>query len=341
MRKVIIRADSNASIASGHIMRCLSIAIVFKEKGADVSFVTADENSDSLLDGKGFEHITLHSSWNNLSAETPQMQNLLSKYNKPLLLIDTYSITSEYVDALAPFATIAYLGSKRGYLGKLDVQINYCAKTEPDYYHSLYGDNIKLMLGLAYTPLREEFQSIPLHFNVKVSHILITTGNTDVNGYVSQIIKEIIDITTDNNIIIDVVVGRLFGHIEELNLLADKYKNVILHRNVTRMSELMRQSDICITACGNTILELAAARVPQIAFSMVEEQTRSALEFAELEMIDYCGEIYSDKDACLRRISINLNKYLTNPKGRLALTERAASFVDGKGCERIVNELFN
>lgn len=339
MRKVIIRADSNATIASGHIMRCLSIAIVFKEKGADVCFVTADDNSDTLLEGKGFEHITLHSTWDDLSVEIPQMRSLLSEYDNPLLLIDTYSISSEYVDALAPYAKIAYLGSKRGHLGKLDVQINYSAKTEPDYYRSLYGENIKLLLGLAYTPLREEFQYIPLHFNDKVSHILITTGNTDVNGYVSQIIKEIIDTTMDNDIIIDVVVGRLFGHVEELNALAEKSKNVILHRNVTRMSELMNQADICITACGNTILELAAARVPQIAFSMVEEQTRSALEFAELEMIDYCGEIYRDQEACLKRIKECLYNHLTNPKERLELTERAASFVDGKGCERIVNEL--
>lgn len=339
MKKIVIRADSNSTVASGHIMRCLSIAIVFKEKGADVCFVTADENSDSFLEGKGFEHITLHSSWDNLYVEIPQMQALLSAYDKPLLLIDTYSITSEYVDALAPFATIAYLGSKRGYLGKLDVQINYSAKTEPEYYHSLYGDKIKLMLGLAYTPLREEFQTIPLHFNEKISHILITTGNTDVNGYVSQIIKEIIDITIDYNIIIDVVVGCLFGHIEELDALAEAYNNVILYRNVTRMSELMKQADISITACGNTILELAAARVPQIAFSMVEEQTRSAHEFAELEMIDYCGKIYEENEVCLKSIGKSLKKHLANPKERLDLTERAASFVDGKGCERIVNEL--
>jgi len=311
-------------------MRCLSIAIVFREKGADVCFVTADENSDSLLEGNGFEHINLHSSWENLSDEISQMQTLLKKFEKPLLLIDTYSITSDYVDALAPFATIAYLGSKRGYLGKLDVQINYSAKTEPDYYHALYGDSIKLMLGLAYTPLREEFQSIPLHFNDKVSHILLTTGNTDVNGYVSQIISKIINTATENNIIIDVVVGRLFGHLDELNALAKEHKNVILHGNVSRMSDLMKLADISITACGNTI-----------AFSMVEEQTRSALEFAELEMVDYCGEIFCDKAACLSRISNSLNKYLTNPKERLDLTERAASFVDGKGCERIVNELFS
>lgn len=338
MKRVFFRADSNPTIASGHIMRCLPIANQFQKAMVSVCFITADNLSDGMLDG--WEHISLNSKWDNLATELPQMKELLSKYEeKPLLFIDTYSITAEYTEALSRYATVIYLGSKRGYLGHLDYQINYCAKTEPEYYESLYGNKTKLLLGLKYTPLREEFQNIQDHTKERVQRVLITTGNTDAFGYVPMILNAIIKKEFSIGIIYDVVVGRMFIHKEELETLAAHYPNIVLHRNVTRMSDLMKDSDLAITAAGNTILELAAAKVPQIAFSMVEEQMRSAKEFEELGMIDYAGEIYNNPETVIPYISKSLLKFTSSVKERQELAEHAASYVDGNGCKRIVTTL--
>lgn len=338
MKRVFFRADSNPTIASGHIMRCLSIANQFQKAGVSVCFITADNLSDGMLDG--WDHISLNSKWDNLATELSQMKELLSRYEeKPLLFIDTYSITSDYTEALSQYATVIYLGSKRGYLGHLDYQINYCAKTEPEYYDSLYGCKTKLLLGLKYTPLREEFQNIQDHTKDRVQRVLITTGNTDAFGYVPMILNAIIQEEFSIGIIYDVVVGRMFFHQEELESLAVRYSNIVLHRNVTRMSDLMKDSDLAITAAGNTILELAAAKVPQITFSMVEEQVRSAKEFEELGMIDYAGEMYMEPSIVIKNICDSIRKYSSSKEERKALSQIAASYVDGRGCERIVNAL--
>ena len=287
-----------------------------------------------------YDHLTLNSKWDNLTTELPQMKKLLSECEeKPLLFIDTYSITAEYTEALSHYATVIYLGSKRGYLGNLDYQINYCAKTEPEYYKSLYGNKTKLLLGLKYTPLREEFQNIKDHTKDRVQRVLITTGNTDAFGYVPMILNAIIKEDFSTGVLYDVVIGRMFTHQEELESLADQYPSIVLHKNVTRMSDLMKDSDLAITAAGNTILELAAAKVPQIAFSMVEEQVRSAKEFEELGMIDYAGEIYNDSSIVIQHIRESLLKMTTSKKDRQNLSEHAASYVDGEGCQRIVTTL--
>lgn len=340
MKRVFFRADSNPTIASGHIMRCLPIANQFQKAGVSVCFITADNLSDGMLGG--WEHITLNSKWDNLATELPEMIELLSNCEeKPLIFVDTYSITAEYTEALSQYATVIYLGSKRGNLGHLDYQINYCAKIEPEYYESLYGSKTKLLLGLKYTPLRDEFQNIQDHTKDRVQRVLITTGNTDAFGYVPMILNAIIKEKFSTGIIYDIVVGRMFTHQEELESLAEQYPNMILHRNVTRMSNLMKDSDLAITAAGNTILELAAAKVPQIAFSMVEEQVRSAKEFEELGMIDYAGEMYDNPVSVIQHIRKSLLKFTSSVIERRNLAEHAASYVDGNGCKRIVTTVMS
>ena len=49
-----IRVDANEYIASGHIMRCLSIADALLELGEDVVFFTSDDSASDLIKKVGF-----------------------------------------------------------------------------------------------------------------------------------------------------------------------------------------------------------------------------------------------------------------------------------------------
>ena len=48
-KTVLIRADGNPDIATGHLMRCLSIAEALREQGAQAEFAVADPVSAGLL----------------------------------------------------------------------------------------------------------------------------------------------------------------------------------------------------------------------------------------------------------------------------------------------------
>ncbi|MCM1135704.1 MAG: UDP-2,4-diacetamido-2,4,6-trideoxy-beta-L-altropyranose hydrolase [Clostridium sp.] len=50
-RLVYIRTDGNAQIASGHLMRCFSVALACRQLGMDVRFLVSDRESFDLLKG--------------------------------------------------------------------------------------------------------------------------------------------------------------------------------------------------------------------------------------------------------------------------------------------------
>ena len=46
---IYLRTDGNKNIASGHLTRCLSLALACRQLGMDVHFLVSDEESLSLL----------------------------------------------------------------------------------------------------------------------------------------------------------------------------------------------------------------------------------------------------------------------------------------------------
>ena len=79
-KTVYIRVDANKVIATGHVMRCISIAIELKEQGSHVIFIVADADSENLIKSKGFDTLCLNSIWNQLDLEIEKMVEVIQKY---------------------------------------------------------------------------------------------------------------------------------------------------------------------------------------------------------------------------------------------------------------------
>ena len=64
-----IRTDMNDKIATGHIMRCLSIANAVREYGEETIFILADEQAVEILKMQQYEYIVLHTKWDQMDSE--------------------------------------------------------------------------------------------------------------------------------------------------------------------------------------------------------------------------------------------------------------------------------
>ncbi len=174
-----IRCDANSIIASGHLMRCITIAKELVKQGEPVTFFLADEESRSLFDkyvtgadtrepsGKLAPAITavvLGSDWRDKEAELPALEKELKERNIRSLLVDSYQVTPGYFESLKEILPVAYLDDLNEAAYPVDILINYSGYYEVLGYEEAYQDTrghigkaTELLLGLNYAPLREQF----------------------------------------------------------------------------------------------------------------------------------------------------------------------------------------
>ena len=108
-KEVYIRVDANDVIATGHVMRCLSIAEQLRKNNVNVTFVTADNNSSDIIRDRKFLVDILNSTWNDFDKEIDIMKEYLIKNQVKLLIVDSYYITANYLNVLSEYTKIIYI----------------------------------------------------------------------------------------------------------------------------------------------------------------------------------------------------------------------------------------
>lgn len=183
-------------------------------------------------------------------------------------------------------------------------------------------------MGTEYTLLRDEFLQLPeKEINLEVKDVLITLGGSDLKNLSCKITKKIIE--DHPNVTINVVVGPLFMDIiRELESL-DNTGRIIVHTNA-KMSCLMQNCDIAISACGSTLYELARCGVPIIGVVVADNQVLLAKKMDSIGVIKKARDV----EAILGCIT---NMDYTE---RVKMSRNARCLLDGLGAKRLGDEIY-
>ena len=79
MKIIFLRADGNAKIGMGHLMRLMTVAEHF-DRHTRVVFLCADEISAETVRNHGFEARALGTSYQNMESEIPVLQKIMAEY---------------------------------------------------------------------------------------------------------------------------------------------------------------------------------------------------------------------------------------------------------------------
>ena len=324
----------NGQIATGHIMRCLSIADALIVAGESVTFILADEQAVDLLKQRGYDAIVLHTEWNQMEKELPALSHVIEKNQIKKLLIDSYQVTPTYLSEVSRLVTTFYMDD----LNKFDYPVNavICyANYYKKFHYKMNDRKTECLLGTKYVPLKKSFWDCkPKNISTKAEKILILTGGSDPYNVSGQLLNAM---NKDEFKSIDVICGRYNTNYNALAELYRKYKNIKFHRAINNVEEYMQKADIAISAGGTTLYELCACGMPTISYAFADNQLDNVKQFQEDGLIDYAG------DARIDDIAENVNQYLKKYQDDWRLREKKSAkmqeMVDGKGAMRLAEAL--
>lgn len=386
MTDIYFRTDGNSEIATGHLVRCLAIARACAKKGAAVKFIVSDQESLALLEerfcsSREFEVFCLNRCYREISSETSALLSCLSadmhtehsksaqngSCRKPWLFIDSYYAGITYFEALRPYFRTAYLDDLRNLDCAVDLVINYdTARDCP-----AYANAARKLLGIQYTPLREQFCTPSYEVRQKAGHVLFSTGGTDPYRVAESLLRIIYDDLPDKSCtplqsavhdwsaLYDIqdkstlqamqyhlLTSRANTRYAALAALAQAHPQIQIHTNVSNVAALMAVCDLAVSAGGTTLCELCAVGVPSVSYLMAENQRIAVETYATLNLIPCAGDIRpasmqdlpSEADT-LRHILDFLLHMAQNHPARAAASSAMRNLHDGAGADRIAAAL--
>lgn len=345
-----IRVDGSTDIGMGHIMRCISLAESFKDAGSNVFFISKYPQGIFEIEKNKFKAKRLsyneekrqesqtdfyYGNPSELENELKEINNIIKICKLDVLLIDSYNVTEKYFLKIKPYVKIlAYIDDVNVFSYPVDVIIN--GNITGKYLdYKPYFKNQKFLLGTSYNLIRDEFKNIPKRFVSKeVKKIMITTGGSDPFRTTQLLIDIIRSDSSLDNIEIHGIMGAGFQNKEELKEQQKKHKNVILHENIKKISEIMLDCDIALSSCGSTLYELCACGTPVLGFVLADNQEFVAKKMDELGYIKFLGWYYQlNKE----NVNYNIKEIMCDFKTREEITKRQQRLVDGNGTKRVVD----
>lgn len=348
---IAIRTDASFDIGTGHVMRCLTLAIEFRKHGATVRFICRElpGNFISFIEAANFKVFKLPCEKHyqvflkeDVDAEMQQFFDIFRILNEvDLFIIDHYMLGNEWEKAVRPYVKkILVIDDFVNRFHDCDFLLDQNYPTSlHEKYKSLVPSHCQLLLGPHYALLREEFSKY--RFNLsrnfkKISCILISMGGGDPTNITLLAMHALRDIQFSGEV--EVVVGAQHGDKESIETFCKIHKQFQFHYKINTMAQLMSKANIAICASGSTTWERCCLGLPALSVTLADNQKHIAFEMQRLGIDDYLGEARLLKQATLID---KIKHLLDNPQELQFRSEAAKNLVDGLGVNRVVNRVMS
>ncbi len=322
--------------------------------------------------------VILHTSYDRPETEPEALVRLREKERPGFMLIDSYFMSGADFVRLRerlPGLPLGFIDDMADFDPMVELLINYSVR-QPENYgqrtaHRLFGPR--------YAPLRDQFAAAGGHYTVReqVKHILLTTGGTDPYRMAERIIREIRREPAMKQVWIEAVLPEKVVEAVQTALSGDMARHVKLHCGVNDMAGLMASCDLAVSAGGTTLYELCAVGVPTAAFTMADNQQRFAGLLAETGAVELIGDVRDDAgsggkikeekdraigsgypapgglrvsgaagegeqaDRVARKLVAWILRMMRDPAGRVSRSGAMRALTDGRGAERIAQEILS
>ena len=334
---LLIRADADASIGTGHVMRCLALAQAWMERGGNAAFAVRNL-PESLSRRLSAEGITCENLPVKPGAEAEQVAESATRKRADWVAVDLPHADGAYQRALkeAGLQVLLLDDGLRPATHCADLILNQNFAADAGQYPQRDA-NTGLLLGPQYILLRREFRTglkRSRQRHTESRRILVTMGGSDPGNLTAQIL-ELFESAGLVGLEVMVAAGAANPNADELRSQVAK-SGWRLRTDVTHMQELMMWADIAIIAAGGTLWELLCLGCPVLSYWRNRVQARVVMDLASQGVIRDMGSVETLNGQTLVRA---VEALLSLPGERTRMSQAGQQLVDGNGAERVCDAL--
>lgn len=366
---IVFRVDASIDIGSGHVMRCLTLADLFKAQGLVCHFICREHPGNMIdhirqsgyqvhelqavdpgcvaeNDGQD-EPLLAHSHWLGVSQQEDANEciPLLHSLKPDWLIVDHYAMDSRWENLVRHACKKVFVIddlADRSHDCDLLLDQNLGRRSED--YAELVPLNCHLLIGPQYALLRPEFAalrecSLEYRKQPKIERILITMGGVDKDNATGRVLEALQHCSLPNDCRISVVMGANAPWLESVHQQALKmpWPTEVLV-NIKDMADRMARSDLAIGAAGSTSWERCCLGLPTALVVLAKNQSAAAKSLCDANAA-LCLGLDASFAEDIKRMLDELNEEKAILSG---LVENSKLITDGTGCEFVsatINEM--
>jgi len=339
-KNLIIRADADTHMGTGHVMRCIALAQAWQDSGGQVFFITACESDGLLqrLSNEGFQVVTLGQSYPD-PADWEATSQVLGAHPDAWVVLDGYHFDEAYQKQ------VKKAGHRLLVIDDMAHLEHYCADIVLN--QNLHAEQLnyscepytQLLLGTQYAVLRREFlkwRNWKREIPEVARKVLVTLGGGDPDNVTFKVIRAINRLELED-LEVKVVIGPSNPHMASLKEAVHHSPFTIhLLASVENMAELMAWADVAISGGGSTCWEMAFMGLPNLVVVLADNQWPVA------EQLDTAGAAVNlgwFENLSSSQIVQTLARLLKSSDRWAEMAQRGRGVVDGEGNARILTRL--
>lgn len=311
--KAVFRVDSSDFIGFGHLIRCLTLANVLRQRGVLCSFVCRDHegNIAAKIYDSGFKLFLLAkpndlgiltaseakydrwlgSSW---QVDAEETNKILRAIQPEWLVVDHYSIDVKWEKALAKnYKNLMVIDdiADRDHCCDILLDQNLFLDMKRRYGKRVPSQCLQL-LGPKYALLQNEYSQLrekPKARNSSTKNLLIFFGGSDQSNLTELAFLAAHSFGSEFSSI-NVVMPSASPFYHRVKKLIKPIKNANLYCDLPSLAPLMLEADIGMGAGGATNWERFCLGLPSLVITLAENQKQVNQDLHQMGLIELIGD---------------------------------------------------
>jgi UDP-2,4-diacetamido-2,4,6-trideoxy-beta-L-altropyranose hydrolase len=317
---IVFRVDGSTDIGLGHVMRCLALAKQVNEQH-NIIFLCQDLPSQvtPMIAEAGVTLLLLRNDLSLVNFEntatgvlSPQIQrhhaskcwsvlvDVLDR-NIDLLVVDHYALSAPFCSAMRNCCdNIVVIDDLANRSHDCDVLIDQNVYNEIDTrYEGLLPAHTRTLLGPKYAMLRKEFYQLPTAQR-QDNHLIVCFGGSDPDNLTERAVDILLALSAEDYTA-DIVVGGAYAKVDTLREKLNDHPNMVLHHNISFLSQLMQRGSFMIGAGGTMHWERARSGIAGLIITLADNQIETTRCLDERRCCMWLGSSDTITDSQIRK----------------------------------------